>query len=232
MSRLLIVLAFIPLVAFAGGGVALLDKAPDKSADMGALQNGARLYVDYCLGCHSVSHLRYGRLRDIGLSEAQIIGNSQSPGGKQREPMHSADARLSVGSVAPDLSLITRARSSELGSGADWLYTYLRSFYRDENRPTGWNNSVVENTGMPHVLWELQGELVMDDNQGLKLVKPGRPKPEEYDTIVSDLTAFLSYAAEPAASDRKWWGYVVLVGLSVFLVLAYALKREFWKDIH
>ena len=142
------------------------------------------------------------------------------------------DAKEFFGAWPPDLSLIARARASGDGSGADWLYTYLRGFYRDEKRPTGWNNVVFDSVGMPHVLWELQGEQVMGPDHKLQLSTPGKLSPKEYDDAVGDLVAFMVWMAEPNAQFRKQLGIAVLLFLGVFFVVAYAMKRAFWKDIH
>lgn len=128
--------------------------------------------------------------------------------------------------------MTTRARSSEFGSGADWVYTYLRSFYRDDTRPTGWNNVVFENVGMPHVLWELQGEQVMGEDHQLKLVKAGLMSSQDYDNKVADLVAYMKYMSEPVSEYRQRLGVRVLMALAVLLVFSYLLKREYWKDIH
>ena len=128
--------------------------------------------------------------------------------------------------------MTTRARSSEFGSGADWVYTYLRSFYRDDTRPTGWNNVVFENVGMPHVLWELQGEQVMGEDHQLKLVKAGLMSSQDYDNMVVDLVAYMKYMSEPVSEYRQRLGVGVLMTLAVLLVFSYLLKREYWKDIH
>ena len=213
------------------------DKFPkERMNDVAALQNGAKLFVNYCLNCHSAAYMRYNRLGDIGLSEAQIRDNLMFTADKVGEPMRiamqRADAKVWFGAAPPDLTVIARARASEFGSGADWLYTYLRTFYRDDNRPTGWNNVVFENVGMPHVLWELQGEQVMSADHKLVLAKPGKLKPQEYDAAVADLVGFLNYMGEPMGEFRKQLGVVVLIFLAVTFVFAYALKREYWKDIH
>ena len=236
MKKLLLVLLSAPLLAFASGAELHLDKAPDHSRDFAALQNGAKVFVNYCLNCHSASYMRYNRLTDLGLSETQIRENLLFAADKVGEPMtiamKRADAKVWFGAAPPDLTVIARARSSEFGSGADWLYTYLRTFYRDENRPTGWNNVVFENVGMPHVLWELQGDQAMGEDHHLKLVKPGKMKPEEFDAMVGDLVGYLSYMGEPMGEFRKQLGVVVLIALAVLFVFAFALKREYWKDIH
>jgi ubiquinol-cytochrome c reductase cytochrome c1 subunit len=236
MKKLLFALLFAPLVAFAAGPVLHLDPAPDKANDMAALQNGAKVFVNYCLNCHSASYMRYNRLKDIGLNDDQVRDNLMFTADKVGEPMRIAmqrnDAKAWFGAAPPDLTVIARARASEAGSGADWLYTYLRSFYRDETRPTGWNNVIFANVGMPHVLWELQGDQMMGPDHKLKLVKPGKMRPQEYDAMVGDLVAYLKYMGEPVSEFRKHLGVIVLIFLAVFFVFAYALTREFWKDIH
>jgi ubiquinol-cytochrome c reductase cytochrome c1 subunit len=203
---------------------------------MAALQNGAKVFVNYCLNCHSASYMRYNRLKDIGLNDDQVRDNLMFTADKVGEPMRIAmqrnDAKAWFGAAPPDLTVIARARASEAGSGADWLYTYLRSFYRDDTRPTGWNNVIFANVGMPHVLWDLQGDQVMGPDHKLKLVKAGKMKPQEYDAMVGDLVAYLKYMGEPVSEFRKHLGVVILIFLAVFFVFAYALKREFWKDIH
>ena len=236
MKKFLSAILFAPLLALASGTELHLDRAPDRANDMAALQNGAKVFVNYCLNCHSASYMRYNRLRDIGLSDAQVKDNLLFTAEKVGEPMkiamQRAEAKAWFGAAPPDLTVIARARASEFGSGADWLYTYLRTFYRDENRPTGWNNVVFENVGMPHVLWELQGDQEMGADHKLKLAKPGKLKPQEFDTAVADLVAYLKYMGEPMAEFRKHLGLIVLIFLAVLFVFAYALKRDYWKDVH
>ncbi|MDO8959698.1 MAG: cytochrome c1 [Rhodocyclaceae bacterium] len=236
MKKLLIALLFVPLLALAAGADVRLDKAPDRARDLPALQNGAKVFVNYCLNCHSASYYRYNRLTDIGLTEQQIKDNLLFTADKVGEPMtialRRADAKAWFGVAPPDLTLIARARTSGAGSGADWLYTYLRSYYRDDSRPTGWNNPVFPNVGMPHVLWELQGEQVMGADHKLTLAKPGLMKPADFDAMVADLVGFLTYIGEPMANFRKVLGVVVLIFLSILFIVSYALKREYWKDIH
>ncbi|MBI5923712.1 MAG: cytochrome c1 [Betaproteobacteria bacterium] len=235
MRKLFFALLFMPLAALASAELHL-DKAPDRTHDMAALQNGAKVFVNYCLNCHSASYMRYNRLRDIGLSEDQIRENLMFTADKVGEPMRiamqRAEAKVWFGKAPPDLTIIARARASEFGSGADWLYTYLRTFYRDDKRPTGWNNLVFENVGMPHVLWELQGQQVLGQDHKLSIARPGKLKPEEYDSLVADLVGYLRYMAEPIAETRKQLGVAVLIALGVLLVFSYALKREYWKDVH
>ena len=235
VKKLLLVLLLAPLVAFASAELHL-DQAPDRARDMPGLQRGAKIFINYCLNCHSASFMRYNRLQDLDLTEAQIRDNLMFAADKIGEPMTTAmrraDAKQWFGVAPPDLSVIARARASELGSGADWLNTYLRSFYRDESRPTGWNNVVFQNAGMPHALWELQGEQELGPDHQLKLVKPGKLAPGEYDALVADLVGYLVYMGEPVAVFRKELGVVVLIVLAVLFVFAYALKKEYWKDVH
>lgn len=219
----------MPVLAYASSAAPHLDRAPDRSGDRAALQNGAKIFVNYCLACHAASAMRYDRLKDIGLTEDQIredlMFTADEVGGQMDISMKPDDAKVWFGAAPTDLSLIAQARASGLGSGSDWLYTYLRGFYRDSSRPSGWNNIIFENVGMPHVLWELQGEQVMEDNHSLKLAKPGRLKPEEYDAMVADLVGFLKYMSEPAGEFRKKLGIGVLLGLAVLFALSYALKK-------
>jgi ubiquinol-cytochrome c reductase cytochrome c1 subunit len=236
MKQLLASLLLVPVLAFAAGAELHLDKAPDRSRDVAALQNGAKVFVNYCLNCHSASYMRYNRLKDIGLSDDQVRENllftAEKVGEPMRISMQRAEAKQWFGAAPPDLTVIARARASEFGSGSDWLYTYLRGFYRDATRPTGWNNTVFANVGMPHALWELQGEQAMGDDHHLTLVKPGKLTPEEYDAMVGDLVGFLKYMGEPIGEFRKNLGVAVLIALALLFVLSYALKREFWKDVH
>ena len=234
-KKILIALLFAPLAALASEALKL-DRAPDRATDKAALQNGAKLFVNNCLNCHGASFVRYNRLKDIGLTEQQIKDNLMFTADKIGEPMGISmprkDAKEYFGAWPPDLSLIARARASGSGSGADWLYTYLRGFYKDEKRPTGWNNVAFESVGMPHVLWELQGDQVMGPDHKLQLSKPGKLSPKEYDDAVGDLVAFMVWMADPNAQFREQLGIAVLLFLGVFFVVAYAMKRAFWKDIH
>ncbi|AEV26190.1 MULTISPECIES: cytochrome c1 [Azospira] len=237
MKKLLTALLFAPLMALASGAAVHLDKAPDVSGDNAALQNGAKLFVNYCLNCHGASFMRYNRLTGIGLTEQQIKDSLLFTADKVGEPMRVAirpdEAKQWFGATPPDLTLIARARASEAGPGADWLYTYLRSFYRDDKRPTGWNNVVFENVGMPHILWELQGQQVLNhETHKLELAVPGKLSAAEYDKQIADLVGFLVYIGEPVSGLRKQLGIAVLLFLGVLFVVAYALKREYWKDVH
>jgi ubiquinol-cytochrome c reductase cytochrome c1 subunit len=234
LKILLAVLLLAPALALASEGVHL-DRAPNVSGDKAALQNGAKLFVNYCLSCHGASALRYNRLMELGLTEYQIKENlmftTDKIGDQMFVALRPADAKKWFGAVPPDLSLIARARASADGSGADWLYTYLRSFYRDKTRPTGWNNTVFTDVGMPHVLYELQGEQVLNAGH-LTLATPGKLTRAAYDKQVADLVGFLVWMGEPQAEFRKRLGVIVLVFLAVLFVFAYALKKEYWKDVH
>lgn len=247
LKSLIAALLLAPALLLAAGGDVKLDRAPIDPDDQASLQRGARHFVNYCLNCHSASYMRYNRLRDIGLTDQQILDNLVFSGGKVGDLMKIAmdpkDAKEWFGAAPPELSLIARSRASHAGSGADWLYSYLRGFYRDAERPSGWNNTVFPNVGMPHVLWELQGEQVMAERkvQGagyektepvLKLDKPGQLSPVEYDQFVADLVNYLVFMAEPARADRTTIGMFVLVALGLLFLLAYALKKEYWKDVH
>lgn len=238
LKNLLFLLAAAPVLAFAGGASVHLDKAPVNLADQESLQRGARMFVNYCLNCHSASYMRYARLQDIGLSEDQIKDNllftAEKPGETMKIGMSKSDAKIWFGAAPPDLSVIARSR------GADWLYTYLRGFYRDDSRPTGWNNTVFDKVGMPHVMWSLQGEMAprykkVDGHEvidRLELVKPGSVTLAEYDAMVGDLVNYLEWMGEPAQVKRKQLGLIVLAFLAFFFIVAFYLKKEFWKDIH
>lgn len=243
IKRAAATLLFAPAVAMAAGAALHLDKAP-VSTDPAALQHGAKLFVNYCMNCHSASYVRYNQLQNIGLSEQAIRDNLMFTGEKVGDlmtiSMRAKEAKQWFGVTPPDLSVIARARASADGSGADWLYTYLRQFYRDEARPTGWNNVIFANVGMPHALWELQGvqKAVVTQNAdgtthtALELVRPGKLSVEEYDKAVADLVSFLVWVGEPVAEKRKTIGTWVLIFLAGLFVLSYALKKSYWKDIH
>ena len=236
IKRLLLILSLGPLLALASGEALQLDRAPDVQGDQAALQSGARLFVNYCLNCHGLSFVRYNRLTELGLTEQQIKDNLMFTAEKIGEPMRIAarpgEQKQWFGAAPPDLSLIARARSSSDGSGADWLYTYLRSFYRDEQRPTGWNNTLFPSVAMPHALWELQGQQVLNhETHALELAVPGQLSGAEYDKQVEDLVGFLVWAGEPAAGFRRQVGFGVLAFLVVLFGVAYALKKAYWKDV-
>ena len=236
MKRFLLALLFAPLTVLAAGTSVHLDKAPDVQGDRTALQNGARLFVNYCLNCHGLSFVRYNRLAELGLTEQQVKDNLMFTAEKVGEPMRVAarasDQKQWFGVAPPDLSLVARARASADGSGADWLYTYLRSFYHDEKRPTGWNNTLFGNVGMPHVLWDLQGVQDLNhETQKLGLTQSGQMTPAEFDKQIADLVGFLVWAGEPAAGFRKQLGIGVLAFLVILFGVSYALKKEYWRDV-
>lgn len=243
-----------PLAAAASESIRL-DRLPAdiSPSDPVSLQRGAQVFVNYCMGCHGAAYMRYNRLQDLGLTEQEIIDNLIFTGAKVGELMKIAmdpkDSKEWFGTPPPDLTVIARSRSSSAGSGADWLYSYLRGFYRDPARPSGWNNTVFPNVSMPHVLWQLQGEQVLrtgtqsiprgskgevdkHELQKLVLEKPGAMKPADYDRMVGDLVNFLVYLGEPSRQSRVELGIYVLLFLGVLFVLAYLLKKEYWKDVH
>lgn len=232
MKNFLFAMLLIPFFGIASASEDVhLDKAPIDLSDHESLQRGARTFVNYCLNCHSANYMRYNRLVEIGLTEKQIKDNllfaGEKIGDTMKVAMNKKDAAKWLGAAPPDLSVEVRAR------GADWVYTYMRGFYRDETRPTGWNNVVFDKVGMPHVLYELQGEQVLDhETHALKLVKPGTLTEAQYDALVGDLTNFMTYMAEPAKQKRNQLGWFVLLFLGVLLVLTYKLKKAYWKDIH
>jgi ubiquinol-cytochrome c reductase cytochrome c1 subunit len=209
-----------------------IDRSPHDPRDVVSLQSGARTYVNYCLGCHSLQYMRYQGLTELGISEAQVKEHLLFTAEKIGEPIRTTGvepkaAKGWFGVPPPDLSVISRSR------GADWLYTYLRTFYRDPKTVTGWNNAVFPNVAMPHALWTLQGERGWDPKEHrLTEISQGLLSPVEYDRTVRDLVNFLVYVGEPAAESRKAIGIVVLfVLLGVLFPLTYWLKKEFWKDV-
>jgi ubiquinol-cytochrome c reductase cytochrome c1 subunit len=236
MKRFLLALLFAPLTALAAGAAMHLDRAPDLQGDKAALQNGAKVFVNYCLSCHGMSFVRYNRLTELGLSEQQVRDNlmftADKIGEQMRVAARPAEQKQWFGVMPPDLSLVARARASEAGSGADWIYTYLRSFYRDDQRPTGWNNTLFANVGMPNALWELQGEQRLNhETHKLELAAGGQMSPTEYDKQIADVVAFMVWAGEPGAGFRKQVGYGVLAFLILLFGVSYALKKAYWKDV-
>lgn len=243
MKAILACLILAPALALAQEeGGPPLDTAPVNLHDKASLQRGAQIFVNHCLNCHSASVMRYSRLTDIGLTEAQIKQNLLFTTDKVGDTMEAVQdpkiSKAAFGVVPPDLSVIARSRS------ADWLYTYLRSFYLDPRSKSGWNNTVFPNVAMPNVLWQRQGEQAlqvterMDERTGdkietskLVLERPGQLTPVEYDRYVGDLVNYLAYMSEPTQTNRKQWGVVVLFFLAGYFVLTFLLKREFWKDV-
>ncbi len=245
MKRLIAILslALLPFAAFAGGGEGpALESADIDLTDHEAMQRGAKYFVNYCQGCHSLKYFRYERMQDFGLTKEQIKENllfdrNKKVGDLMTTSMPAEAAAEWFGTAPPDLTLTARLRKG----GGDWIYTYLKSFYRDDSRPFGVNNVIFPNVGMPHVLAELQGvqEAVIEtDEHGnkhvkeLKLVQPGRLSPEEYDQVAKDLATFLTHVAEPVKLQRQRIGFWVMLFLFVFFIVSFMLKKEYWKDVH
>jgi len=214
-----------------------LPSAGTNVRDQASLQRGAKLFFNYCVGCHSLKYVRYSRIaEDLGLSEDEVMKNLNFTGAKFGDVvishMPEDSAQQFFGKAPPDLSLEVRAKT------ADWVYGYLNSFYVDPTRPVGWNNTVFPNASMPFPLWELQGIQTAvkkegsDDVEKLELSQPGKLTPAQYQQAARDLTNFLEYAAEPAALQRQRYGIWVLLFLAGFTFLAYLLKKEYWKDVH
>jgi ubiquinol-cytochrome c reductase cytochrome c1 subunit len=253
MKKLLAsLLAVLALMGSAHANTELvLDKFPkERVTDLAALQNGAKLFVNYCLNCHSAAFMRFNRLKDIGLTDQQIKDNllftTDKVGDLMKVSMDPKDAKAWFGATPPDLTLVARSRASHSGTGADYLYTYLRSFYRDDTRPTGWNNLVFPNVGMPHVLWELQGERAAkfveeadphnpgrteSKFEGFEQLTPGKLSPQEYDSAVADLVAYLQWMGEPVQNQRVRIGVGVMIFLAIFFFIAWRLNAAFWKDV-
>ena len=232
------VLASFGAIAAEGGN---LRHSGTDIGDVASLQRGAKLYMNYCSGCHSLKYLRYSQMaEDLGLSEDDVQANLNFTGTKAGEQVHvaltEADATQFFGKMPPDLSVIARVR------GSDWIYSYLKSFYLDESRPLGWNNKLFPNASMPNPLWELQGLQHAEYGEAgpggdrpvekLVLAQPGTQTPAQFDQTVRDITAFLEYAGEPAALKRQSLGVWVILFLAFFTFLAFLLKKEYWRDVH
>lgn len=242
MKKLLAALLFAPALALASSAGVRLDTAPVDLTNLPSLQRGAQVFVNYCLNCHSANYMRYNRLADLGLTDQQIKDNLMFAAEKVGETMSVAmrpkDAANWFGATPPDLTVIARSR------GADWLYSYLRTFYRDAERPSGWNNLVFPSVGMPHVLYELQGIQGLkvehgtdahghhSETKSLVLEKPGALDKVQYDQLVGDLVNYLVYMGEPSGSARVRIGLYVMMFLLVFILVTWLLKRAYWKDVH
>lgn len=230
--------------AFAAGGHALPYSYTPDTSNLASLQRGARDFMAYCSGCHSMKYLRYNRIgQDLGIPDdvlkSSLMFTSEKPGDMILSSMPAEASKAWFGQTPPDLTLETRAR------GADWVYSYLRTFYVDAKRPLGVNNLVLPNASMPHVLWALQGWQVKEEpaHEGehaeegghhgapLKLVQPGSLTPDQYEKFVGDLVNFMAYAAEPGKSIRTGVGPKAMFYLLILLTLCYFLKKEFWRDI-
>ena len=231
------IMLFASTMLFAASEGGHVEHSGVNTRDIAALQRGAKLFVNYCLSCHSAEYMRYNRLaEDLDLSEDMVKQNLMFSNANFGDPMtiamRSKDATEWLGKAPPDLSLIARSR------GVDWLYSYMKGFYRDESG--GWNNLLLPNAAMPHVLWQLQGiqEPVFHTVHGkdviekLVLVEPGEQSAQEYDNTARDLATFLDYLSEPSKLKRKSVGIWVMVFLAFFAFLTYLLKAEYWRDVH
>jgi ubiquinol-cytochrome c reductase cytochrome c1 subunit len=209
-----------------------VDKVEVDITDQASLQRGAKTFVNYCLSCHQAAYMRYNRMaKDLGLTDDQVKDNlmfaSDKVGGTMTVAMRPEDAKKWFGVTPPDLSVIARSR------GTDWLYTYLRTFYLDSSRPVGTNNLAFKDVGMPHVLWEQQGYQTKDEKTGELISPENAPlSTHEYNQLVYDLVNFLEYIGEPSKLQRMALAKWVLLYLVLFLLIAYPLKKAFWKDIH
>ena len=248
-----LILTMVTALGLLGGAQAAsdrlvpLDKAPVDVTNLASLQNGAKLFVNYCLSCHSAAFMRYNRLQDIGLTEQEIKDNLLFTTDKVGETMQAAidpkQAKNWFGGNPPDLTVIARSRASGDGSGADYLYTFLRTFYRDETKPTGWNNLAFPSVGMPHVMWQLQGErrALFEEKEvhgqkthvfkGWEQLTPGTMTQVQYDQAVGDLVNYLQWMGEPAQNARIRVGVGVLIFLGIFIAIAWRLNAAFWKDV-
>ena len=244
-----IAVMMMPAMATAAGGGAKLYEAPIDINDKESLKRGAQAFGDYCYSCHAASFMRFNRIaKDLEMDEQEVRDMLIHTRGKKGDPTKIGDlmkvsmtddyAKSAFGTAVPDLSLAARAR------GADWIYTYLRSFYVDESRPTGFNNAVFPDVGMPHVLWSLQGlqepvykavvhgDVEVEELSHMESIQAGKLSRVEYDMFLGDLTNFMVYIAEPVQVERRSMGWKVLLFLIVFFGFAYALKKEYWKDVH
>lgn len=241
-----LLLAVAPSLVFAAGGGVKLDHADIDVSNKEAIQRGAKTFVNYCLSCHSAAYMRYNRIgADADMTDQQIKDNlifTRNKKGEQtkvgelmKNSMTEDYAKEAFGTKVPDLTVIARSR------GADWLYTYLRTFYVDTGRPSGHNNKAFPDVGMPNVLWELQGvqeaEIRVDDKgtkhiESLKITTPGLQSVAEFDKTINDLVTYLVYMGEPMQLERKALGVKILIFLFFFFIVAYMLKKEYWKDVH
>ena len=251
LLSLLVSLGCIGGATASEGGYAW-DKFPvEKMSDVAALQHGAKLFVNYCLNCHSASYMRYNRMHDIGLTDDEIKKNllfaTDKVGDTMKISLDPKQAKVWLAAAPPDLTLIARSRADvSKGSGADYIYTYMRTFYRDDTKATGWNNMAYPGVAMPHVLWELQGQRVAkfveekdahDPSKtvhhfaGFEQITPGKLDEQRYNEAVGDLVAYLQWMGEPAQGHRVRIGVWVLLFLSVLTVFAWRLNASYWKDV-
>ncbi len=247
---LLALMSVTPLFAASDVAHGLIKQSDANVNDRESLQRGAKYFMNYCLSCHSLKYVRYARMaEDIGLTEEEVMGSLNLAGNKFGETMtvtmKTADGDKWFGKAAPDLSLTARVKHG----GADWIYSYLKSFYVDPKKPLGWNNMVFPGASMPHVLWELQGtqaavyethtsqgadgkEVKTEVFSHFEPITPGKLSAQEYDQVARDIAAFLEYAGEPAALKRESIGWVVILFLALFTFIAWMLKTEYWSDVH
>lgn len=250
MKKIIIaLLTLLPTFAFAAGGGAALEHANNDITDKASLRNGAQTFMNYCFGCHELKYQRYNRtFADLGIDEKEgaktLIYTDAKVGDHITNTMPKKEAAAWFGSTPPDLTLVTRYRG-----GADWVYTYLRSFYSDSSRPFGVNNVIFKDVGMPHVFQQLQGvqelsaeakamlQLPVTEQRPLTtndlvLTQPGDLSPADYDIVIRDLANFLEYTGEPIKAERHRLGYWVLGFLVVLFIFSYLLKKEYWRDVH
>ena len=211
-----------------------LEKANNDSGDLSSLQRGARNFMNYCSGCHSAEYIRYDVIgEDLGITQSQLkrylMFNAQQSFDTINTSMEMEDAAGWFGQAPPDLSLMARAKST------DYVYTFLKSFYIDSSSPTGVDNSILAGTSMPNVLWELQGhqEYISDESGSgrLEIAISGKMSEEDFNSFLRDTVNFLEYISEPIKNERQALGVKVLIFLAFFLVLAYLLKKEIWKEV-
>ena len=229
MRFFIIIFLFFSQFSFSAENIEL-SKAPVDLTDNLSLQRGAKIFTNYCLNCHSAKYMRYSNLQDIGLSAETIKNDLLFTGNKIGDTMSvnmsMKDSKKWFGAAPPDLSVVARSR------GADWIYSYMRGFYRDPTRPMGWNNTVYVNSAMPHILWELEGEKILNPKtKKLEKFSSGKLNAKEYDATIADLTNYLVYMSEPDQLKRKKMGYYVIGFLLLLLFLTIKLKKEYWRDI-
>jgi ubiquinol-cytochrome c reductase cytochrome c1 subunit len=245
---LILLLIVLSIMQFAYAGVQI-EHAPIDTSDMDSVKRGAKIFVDYCFGCHSAKYIRFNRIgRDTGMSDAELRealvfttdakGAPSKLGALMISAMTDDYARQAFGIAAPDLTLFAHP------GAVDFVYTYMKSFYADPDRPSGMNNAVLNNVAMPHVLAPLQGiqkavyktverqRVRIEVIDHLELKQPGSMNEEEYDAFVTDLVNFMAYLSEPVQNERKILGWKVMIYLTILLVLTYLLKKEYWKDVH
>ncbi|MGZ8259292.1 MAG: cytochrome c1 [Caldimonas sp.] len=254
LLRLLVAFGFaLPLAPAEASEGYPWDKFPlTKMTDMAALQNGARLFTNYCLGCHSAAYMRFNRLNDIGLTNDQIKNNllfaTDKVGETMRATIDPRQAKDWFGTAPPDLSVVARSRAAiGRGTGADYLYTLWRTYYRDDSKPTGWNNLAFPDIAMPHALWELQGERrarfveAKDPHDpartthrfaGFEQITKGALDQRQYDEAVGDLVAYLQWMGEPAQGQRVRVGVAVLIFLGLLVLISWRLSSAYWRGVH